>query len=435
MRRRDLLHRLLLPVGGALGGFRLPLAHGADYRGPLFVFVQADGGWDPTSFCDPKTNQSGEPIINRWAETDEPRQAGDLHYAPFARNREFFEKYHRRILVINGVDAQTNSHTVGVTHNWSGRTGVGYPTTTALLAARHGPGLAMPYLSFGGFSDTAGVGTFTRLESPAILRNIAQPELSITDWTSEVESFLKPATWERLEEALLARSDRLGQAPNLLPRAARNRQLFAEAITDQAQAGLREFAALVPPDDDLEPAQDLGTTRRPRSTLRRQVQLALLAFRAGVAVSVDLWLGGFDTHRWNDRNQVKLLGHLTDTVDYLWESAERHGLADRLVVVMGSDFGRTNHYNAEEGKDHWPIGSFVVMEKNQSWTGRAVGETDELHQARKIDPVTLRRNDASGTLIHPKHVHKALRRYLGIEDTAESRRFPFAGTEDFRFFG
>ena len=435
MRRRDLLHTLMLPVGGALGGFHLPLAHGADYRGPLFVFVQADGGWDPTSFCDPKTNQPGEPVINHWAETDEPRQAGNLRYAPFARNREFFEKYHRRMLVINGVDAQTNSHTVGITHNWSGRTGVGYPTTTALLAARHGPGLAMPYLSFGGFSDTAGVGTFTRLENPSILRNIAQPELRIESWDSEARPFLKPPTWERLEEALLARSARLAEAPNLLPRAARNRQLFAGAISAEAQAGLREFAALVPPDDELEPAQDLGTTRYPRSTLRRQVQLALLAFRAGVAVSADLWLGGFDTHRWNDRNQEKLLGNLTDSVDHLWESAERQGLADRLVVVMGSDFGRTNHYNAEEGKDHWPIGSFVVMEKNQPWTGRAVGETDGLHQALKIDPATLQRNDASGTLIHPKHIHKALRRYLGIEDTPESRRFPFGGTEDFRFFG
>ena len=435
MRRRDLLHRLLLPVGGALGGFRLPLALGADYRGPLFVFVQADGGWDPTSFCDPKTNQPGEPVINRWAETDEPRQAGNLRYAPFARNREFFEKYHRRMLVINGVDAQTNSHTVGVTHNWSGRTGVGYPTTTALLAARHGPGLAMPYLSFGGFSDTAGVGAYTRLDNPTFVRNIAQPELLVADWSSEPRTFLKPAIWDRLREAMLARGTRLAEAPNLLPRAARNRRLFAEAIKAEAQAGLREFAALVPRHDELEPAQDLGTTRNPISTLRRQVQLAVLAFQAGVAVSADLWLGGFDTHRWNDRNQVKLLGHLTDSVDYLWESAERKGLADRLVVVMGSDFGRTNHYNAEEGKDHWPIGSFVVMEKNQPWTGRAVGETDELHYARKIDPATLPRNDSSGTLIHPKHIHKALRRYLGIEDTPESRRFPFAGAEDFRFFG
>lgn len=61
-----------------------------------------------------------------------------------------------------------------------------------------------------------------------------------------------------------------------------------------------------------------------------------------------------------------LLGALTGSVDYLW------------------DFGRTNHYNAEDGKDHWPIGSFVVMEKNQPWTGRAIGETDDLHFAQKI---------------------------------------------------
>ena len=67
------------------------------------------------------------------------------------------------------------------------------------------------------------------------------------------------------------------------------------------------------------------------------------------------------------------------------------------------------------GKDRWPIGSYVVMEKNRSWTGRAVGETDGLHFAYKIDPATLRR-------------------YLGIENTAGALRFPFNNTEDFAFF-
>ena len=96
------------------------MLHAADYRGKLFVFVQADGGWDPTSFCDPKANTPGEFVINHWAERHEIRQAGNIAYAPFARNEAFFEKYHRRMLVINGVDAQTNSHTVGIVHNWSG---------------------------------------------------------------------------------------------------------------------------------------------------------------------------------------------------------------------------------------------------------------------------------------------------------------------------
>ena len=171
------------------------------------------------------------------------------------------------------------------------------------------------------------------------------------------------------------------------------------------------------------------------SELRRQAQLAILAFKAKVAVSADLWLGGFDTHAQSrSRSTTWLLGNLTDSVDFLWEYAETHGVADRLVVVMGSDFGRTNHYNVDEGKDHWPIGSVVVMEKNQPWTNRVIGETDALHFAHKINPTTLQRDDANGTIIYPKHVHKALRRYLGVENSLGAQKFPFHNTEDFAFF-
>ena len=152
-------------------------------------------------------------------------------------------------------------------------------------------------------------------------------------------------------------------------------------------------------------------------------------------MSADLWLGGFDTHAHHDPDHEWLLGNLTDAVDYLWEYAEEHGVADRMVVVIGSDFGRTNFYNAGSGKDHWPIGSYIVMEKDQPWTGRAVGETDGLHFARRMNPRTLERDDRNGTIIYPKHVHKALRRYLGIAHTPGAQRFPFNNTEDFAFFG
>ena len=106
-----------------------------------------------------------------------------------------------------------------------------------------------------------------------------------------------------------------------------------------------------------------------------------------------------------------------------------------MVEVTGSDFGRTNFYNSAEGKDHWPVGSFVIMDKRQRWTGRAVGETDGLHFAQRINPRTLRRDDRNGTIIYPKHVHKALRRYLGIERTPGAQRFPFNDTEDLTVFG
>ncbi len=62
-------------------------------------------------------------------------------------------------------------------------------------------------------------------------------------------------------------------------------------------------------------------------------------------------------------------------------------------------------------------------------------ETDGLHFAQRINPRTLERDDMNGTIIYPKHVHKALRRYLGLENSLGAQRFPYNNTKDFAFFG
>jgi uncharacterized protein (DUF1501 family) len=196
--------------------------------------------------------------------------------------------------------------------------------------------------------------------------------------------------------------------------------------------GLKAFAEVLPTsEDDLEPREEV--TDNSSSSIRRQMQIALLAFKSGVSVSADLFHGGFDTHNDHDVEHAALLAYLTDAIDYLWTYAETLNLADRLVVVVASDFGRTPHYNDDNGKDHWPIGSMFVMEKNASWTNRVIGETDEGHNALAIDPTTLQ-TSSSGTIIYPKHIHKALRAYLGIESHSIVSPFPFNNTEDMAFF-
>jgi len=418
MKRRTLLKGLLAAAMGA-PGFRLPLVDAAVHSGKFFVFVQADGGWDPTSFCDPKANTPGEPVINHWARRAEVRQAGNVSYTPFAGNAHFFDKYYQRMLVINGVDAQTNSHTVGIVHNWSGRNSEGYPTLSALLAAHYAPALPIPYLSFGGFSATSGITRFTRIDNARLLREIAYPATNM----------FSDGDWAAIEAYRAATADRLATAPHMLSGKEHHLDFYRSAF---ATEGLKAYADAIPPEDELEEVE-VGPNDF-ESALRLQAQLTVLAFKTRVAVSADLHLGGFDTHANHDADHEWLLGSLTNGVDYLWEYAEIHGVADRLVVVIGSDFGRTNFYNSQSGKDHWPIGSYIIMEKNQRWTNRVVGETDELHFAYAIDARNLRRNDQGGTIIYPKHVHKALRRYLGIERSAGSLRFPFNNTEDFDLF-
>lgn len=427
MTRRDFLIRSV--AGTAASSFRLPLARGGGYSGPLFVFVQAEGGWDPTSFCDPKTNLPGEKVINRWAESGEIRQAGNIRYAPFAANTEFFERYHRRMLVINGVDAQTNSHDAGIEHNWSGTIADGYPTTTSLLAAHSGASLSMPYLSFGGFSHPAGLVAYSRLEGSDLIHSILAPTATRDVGSgSSVDS----ADLKALRESRAASARLVSSASGVLPMASRRRKEYTSAVSVPSMAGLDGYSALLLEADALEPVDEHGPLS---SSLRRQAQLAVLAFESGVSVSADLCLGGFDTHQDHDAEHSWLLGNLTGAVDFLWNYAEERGIADRLIVVMGSDFGRTNRYNDANGKDHWPIGSFVVMQKGQRWTNRVVGETDALHFAHQIHPRSLERLDTDeGIRLHPRHVHKALRRLLEIEHSEGSRRFPFLGTEDIPLF-
>ena len=113
-RRRFIQGLTAAAASGMLAGVSGRANGATTYTGKFLINLQLTGGLDVTSFGDPKTNVVGKPVINNWAKTDSTLQAGNIPYAPFAANQKFFEKYYRDILLINGVDAQTNSHTVKV---------------------------------------------------------------------------------------------------------------------------------------------------------------------------------------------------------------------------------------------------------------------------------------------------------------------------------
>jgi hypothetical protein len=77
----------------------------------------------------------------------------------------------------------------------------------------------------------------------------------------------------------------------------------------------------------------------------------------------------------------------------------------------------------------------LVMQSNPAWGDRAVGVTDPLHNAIAINPVTLEEDAQSGSVIYPKHVHKALRKLLNLEGNNLDQQFPFSNTESMAFFG
>ncbi|MFV2056335.1 MAG: DUF1501 domain-containing protein, partial [Thiohalomonadales bacterium] len=117
------------------------------------------------------------------------------------------------------------------------------------------------------------------------------------------------------------------------------------------------------------------------------------------------------------------------------EEARSLGLEDKLVITMGSDFGRTNKYNDGAGKDHWPIGSMMFIAKSRISGNRIVGATDEQFKALKIDPATLavdkNNSNPNAVRITPAHIHRSLRRLAGVEvELGEAAtKFPLKGSD------
>src|SRR5262249_44829890 len=105
------------------------------------------------------------------------------------------------------------------------------------------------------------------------------------------------------------------------------------------------------------------------------------AFRAGMTTSVTVDnVGGFDTHSDNTQQNARWEAVFTFLNDFLTGLAAQPGVAapsllDETTVVYCSEFGRTPQLNADNGKDHHPWTSMLLVGKRVR-AGTVFGRTD-----------------------------------------------------------
>lgn len=421
MKRRSFLKAAALsglavmsPLGGSM---RLARAADDGYDGPFFIVVHAGGGWDPTSLCDPKgrANELTENPVNMYF-TGEIGSVGAINYAPVEGHKAFFDKYYNDLLVINGIDMETNGHDSGTRHMWSGNLAEGHPSFAALVAGALAPTRPMAFISNGGLDFTAGVVPLTRIGNTNVFNRLAYPDR--IDPNDGEYLYHSASTEDRLRQY---RSDRLQalMANQGLPRVQRAQNVLFTARS--AKNELKQLSAYLPEELD-----------NSGNGLKRQAQLAIAAYKAGLAVSVNMSQGGFDTHGNHDANHYPRLGTLLEGVDFLVEEAKRQGVWNKCVVVMGSDFGRTPYYNDGNGKDHWSVTSMMFMGAGIKGN-RVIGGTTADFRPLSVNASSLK-VDEGGIRIKPKHIHKALRKLAGIEGGDVARYFP-VDAEDLALFG
>jgi uncharacterized protein (DUF1501 family) len=193
---------------------------------------------------------------------------------------------------------------------------------------------------------------------------------------------------------------------------------------------LERLIASLPPRSELDAARNIP--------LLYQGMIALAAYQAGITAAVNLSIGGFDTHSDHNRNQTSALGQLMYGVDRLMDRVDALNLRDKVVLVVGSDFGRTPQYNDGNGKDHWSVTSVLAMGAGIRG-GRIVGgstDGDATHafRARNLDTASLMPIDSGSVKLNPKQIHLALRRLAGVDSAPVAREFPIVA-EDLNLFG
>lgn len=371
------------------------------HTGPYFMLIQAVGGWDPTSLCDPKGDIEG---MNRYP-TDAIEYAGNIPYAPLENFGEFFNAHYEKLMVVNGIDMSTNGHSQGQRYTWSGKLSEGNPSLAAVLAARLNPALPMSFITNGGYDETNGIIGAARADSIDTIPRIAYTNRIRTD---REDTFHSDYAAQRIREASDARLEARIRNTKL-PRVRKSMDSLHTARLGELE--LKEVLQYLP--DDL----------NNNNGLINQAQVALAAFKAGLGVSVTMRRGGFDTHSDHDNRHIPRLGTILEAINFIWEEAERMEIADQLFIAVGSDFGRTPRYNGNNGKDHWSVNSMMLM--GHGVPGNTViGETDPGHRLKTINPETFEVDDANGIRIRPEHIHYAIRKLAGVERDPLSLQFP-----------
>jgi hypothetical protein len=143
-------------------------------------------------------------------------------------------------------------------------------------------------------------------------------------------------------------------------------------------------------------------------------------------VSANLSIGGFDTHSDHDNQHARSLTILLRGIDYLLNQAKGMGLDGKVVVVVGSDFGRTPYYNQGNGKDHWNVTSMMFAGPGIAGN-RVIGATDDGFKPLTVNPSTLAL-DPAGVRIDTGSVHLALRKLAKIDAEAVVQRYPLKGS-------
>ncbi|MDP2315585.1 MAG: DUF1501 domain-containing protein [Pseudomonadota bacterium] len=379
MRRRQFLGSLGALVGGAMLARPARAGVGTDPGAATrkFLFVGAQGGWDPTRVFQPVFDLAG-------ADLEAGAEPGNAHGLPYVAHpgrpsvSAFFDTWAPRSVILNGVLVPSIAHDICRMLILTGSVSGLRPDWPAIIGSEGGarilPHVVLAGPSFPGDRGTAvaRTGSFGQLESLLSGTALATSDLPTRAPVAPAESVLD--RWVGRRTAAWAAGARSPGAAQL--------GADLEASLERATA-LKELKWIV----DFSGGADLAS----------QAAVAVDVLARGVSRCVSLDSGGsalaWDTHAENDPIQGPLFEDLFYGLNQLMQmlaltpGEAAPTLLEETTVVVYSEMGRTAQLNSADGKDHWPYTSVLLVGAGVSG-GRVVGGLDSNFYGRPVDPVS-----------------------------------------------
>lgn len=400
--------RALLRGGAALAGTSALLgaprpARAASAADRKFVFVINYGGWDPLLVFAPLFGYTHvEMEQNAVLAT-----AGGIDYVDHPERpsvRRFFQAWHERMLVLNGVLVPSVAHPPGQRAVFTGSPHEGtegdWPT---LLGAAAADRYVLPAVVLSGPS-------FPGPHAEVVCRTGANGQLDLL-----------------LSGDLAGTLDTPGEAPSRTVESLVERYLSGRAGQAEAAAALardaelaRAFAGSLERAQALKAGRDAvvwGETTTWEQQLERTVEILGSGIARCVTMRFQYW--DWDTHYGNDTYQTDnyegLFAGLHDLMSALdvAPGTTTATLGEETVLVVLSEMGRTPLHNGSGGRDHWPYTTALIV--GPGVTGdRLVGGHDDNYNGLPLDFATGEVS-SGGALVEPPNLGATLLALGGVD--------------------
>ena len=378
-----------------------------------FIFVFADGGWDPCTVFAPLFDH---PHVDMLPDS-ERMDIGDLRLvdSPMRPSvREFFTHYGSETIIFNGLDLETVSHERGKQIVMTGTT-QGYDDWGAHIA--HGSLSRNSHLIVSGPSfATAYPDSIIRVGKRGQLRNLLKAD-------DEASQRINRLGEEHVAEYLRRQSDRHIE---------RFDDPFAQHFAQTHQKSLRLQKRLMEEGPNINFDIDTNNVYGDcENSFMIDLEVALSGMEAGLIRSAIVEDYGFCGWRWDTHYDLVeqsyhfelLFSGLNQLMEELTIRFDRTGtrLIDKTTVVVLSEMGRHPKLNYIGGKDHWPVTSMMVVGGLQG--GRTIGGFDDQVVSSLIEPST---GDfySGGEKLKAEHIGATLLALADIDPTSVTDASP-----------